>query len=125
MKPFNLEAAKAGAKLITRYGYSARILSFDLVGDYPIVAAIFHKEDKEDKGDNRELVSTHTNNGELVRKHKNIDNASEGDLFMAPIKTGAWMNIFSSGLSSHFCTKADADSMSKNRIACVYVEWEE
>ena len=39
--PFNLEKAKAGAKLITRDGSHARILCWDLKQeDYPIIAAV-------------------------------------------------------------------------------------
>ncbi len=40
-KPFDLEAAKAGAPVMTRDGRPARILAFDLKADeYPIAAAI-------------------------------------------------------------------------------------
>lgn len=41
LKPFDLEAAKAGKPVCTRDGRKARIICFDLKNDeYPIVAAV-------------------------------------------------------------------------------------
>lgn len=41
MKPFDLEKAKAGAKVISRRGFPARILCYDLQhDDYSLVVAI-------------------------------------------------------------------------------------
>lgn len=39
-KPFNIEEAKAGAKVVTRSGHNVRILCFDNRGNMPIVALI-------------------------------------------------------------------------------------
>lgn len=39
-KPFDLEEAKAGAKLVTRGGRQARIVSYDAKGNYPVIALI-------------------------------------------------------------------------------------
>lgn len=45
---FDLEKAKAGAKIVTRGGYSARILCYDSKNDhYPIVALIDRNETEE------------------------------------------------------------------------------
>ena len=45
IKDFDIEKAKAGAKIVTRGGYSARILCYDSKNDhYPIVALINRNE---------------------------------------------------------------------------------
>ena len=44
MKPFDLESAKAGKPVVTRCGFSARILCFDLDNHQPICAAISRPE---------------------------------------------------------------------------------
>ena len=45
IKDFDIEKAKAGAKVVTRGGHSARILCYDLKNDhYPIVACIDRNE---------------------------------------------------------------------------------
>lgn len=41
MKPFDLDAARAGAPVCTRAGACARIISFDRAASYPIVALVF------------------------------------------------------------------------------------
>lgn len=38
--PFDIEKAKAGAKIVTRSGQSARIIAYDRRGEEPIVALI-------------------------------------------------------------------------------------
>lgn len=45
-KPFDLEKAKAGAKLVTRRGIPARIVCYDAKGDYPVIA-IVDEDDEE------------------------------------------------------------------------------
>lgn len=74
--PFDLEAATAGAKVITRDGRTVRILCFDKVdptssNNRPIVALASY-------GDHEEIIS-HYESGRLYQ-HKD-DNL---DLFMAP-----------------------------------------
>ena len=39
-KPFNIDEAKAGAKLITRDGRPARIICYDAKGDCPVIALL-------------------------------------------------------------------------------------
>lgn len=41
MKPFDFDAARAGAPVCTRAGDCARIVCFDRAADYPIVALVF------------------------------------------------------------------------------------
>lgn len=40
MKPFNLEEAKAGRPVITRWGREVEIISFDGRGEYPVLGYI-------------------------------------------------------------------------------------
>ena len=47
LKPFDLEAAKAGAPVCTRDGRPARIICWDRKGDRPIVALV-KQDDHED-----------------------------------------------------------------------------
>lgn len=44
MKPFNLEEAKAGAKVVTHDKRKVRILTFDAKGVFPIVALVLAKD---------------------------------------------------------------------------------
>ena len=47
MKPFNLEEAKAGAKICTRDGRPVRIICYDRIDEaYPIVALITNDFDE-------------------------------------------------------------------------------
>lgn len=68
MKPFNLEAAKAGAPVITRDGRGARITCFDNEGDYPILALI--------EGNKKEVYA-YNSNGSMI-----YGVSAPGDLFM-------------------------------------------
>lgn len=38
--PFNIEKAKAGAKIVTRSGLSVRICAYDVVNNYPIIGLV-------------------------------------------------------------------------------------
>ena len=55
MKPFDLEKAKAGARVCTRYGRDARIICFDRKSelDAPIIALALNP-------DNTENIMTYT-----------------------------------------------------------------
>lgn len=70
-KPFDAEAAKRGAKVVTRSGHSARIICYDRVGNtYSIVALV-------NRGD-IETSEYYTNTGRYYYGGK----ASEDDLFI-------------------------------------------
>lgn len=45
---FDLNRAKNGAKLITRDGHEARIVCYDKLGEYPLIACIKYDDDYED-----------------------------------------------------------------------------
>lgn len=75
LKPFDLEAAKAGAKVVTRDGHPARIICFERDDDYyPIIGLV-------NSGDG-ERVATYTKEGYFCSDKEPKDN----DLFMAPEK---------------------------------------
>ena len=114
MKPFNLEAAKAGAQVITRDGRKARIVCFDRAsssGKYPLVVLIESCED--------ELPLAYTMNGES----RIIPN---DDLFMAPVKEERWVNIYPGDYENcmHKSEKIANAKASENRIACIKIEYE-
>ena len=82
LKPFDLEAAKAGKPVCTRDGRKARIICFDLKNEeYPIVAAIGN--------DSSETLLCYTINGEIVKDNYKSDK----DLMMLPEKRKGWINI--------------------------------
>lgn len=121
-KPFDLEAAKAGAPVMTRDGRPARILAFDLKADeYPIATAIETHDGKY------EVVRTCTEYG----KYNDAIDEHDCDLVMAPVKHRAWVNVYKGGyyqIGSLFDTEAEAIKSGKSvstYIATVPIEWVE
>ena len=117
MKPFDLEAAKAGAPVVTRNGKKARIICFDLNnGEYVLVVAIT-------PGNGREEIVLMKKDG----RYSIIFDESTHDLFMAPVKKEGWLNIYPKSISSDiYPTRELADLRAQqSRVACVRVEWEE
>lgn len=88
MKAFDLEKAKAGAKVVTRDGLPVRILCFDLVGMQPIAAAVKRTE----YGNDCERLHTYGFDGRYYTGTTQ-DKDSSLDLFMAPDKkySAVWM----------------------------------
>lgn len=81
--PFNVEKAKKGAKVITRDGKPARILSYDLKGNpYSIVAAI-----TDENG--REQVENYTIDGRFDPYHGEV----KFDLMLQITGKEGWMPI--------------------------------
>jgi hypothetical protein len=132
MKPFNLQAALAGAAVVTRGGKKVSRLMYvpEINGTYPVLAVVGG------------ALYTFTKEGQFV----------EGgilglDLFMGTVKKSGWINIyrfdivddttfrpnFSSGNPAKngktiHPTKDEADkaaAFSRERIDCVKLEWEE
>ena len=117
MKPFDLEAAKAGAPVVTRDGKKARIICSDLNnGEYDLIALVAHYSGRE------EIVSTKKDGRRLPNSER-----STYDLFMASVKKEGWLNIYPKNCSSDIHpTRELADlSAQQSRVACVKVEWEE
>ena len=128
MKPFNLEAAKAGKPVCTRDGRKARIICFDRSGtDYPILSLI-----KEN--DNENVY------------HYDIEGKSsihpKLDLMMLPEKKEGWINIYNADTTFYYVdgrvfeTKDGAVQKAKEEVEkeqrekneyidTIRVEWEE
>ena len=119
LKPFDLEAAKAGKTVCTRDGRKARIICFDIEDkDNPIAAAIHIGE--------CESVYLYTNRGEY-----NKGKEDELDLMMLPEKKEGWVNIDKGGsgkitISSPFSTKEEAiHNDNETTIDTIKISWEE
>ena len=123
LKPFDLEAAKAGTPVMTRDGCPARILAFDVENaGYPVVAAI-----KTSTGE-CERIELFTEQGQFDEDTKE-DNR---DLFMASIKHRAWANVHKN--NGYYTLTGCSDTEESARrcrhlcsgyIATVPIEWEE
>ena len=128
LKPFNLEAAKAGKPICTRDGHKARIICFDRIsGDdyYKIVACVTAFD-----GDFEEVLS-YGIDGYIV----DSQNPKDDDLMMLPEKKEGWVNIVrGSDGSPHmgrgiFQSKEEAENtikaFSDNLIDTIKITWEE
>ena len=74
MVNFDIEAAKKGAKVVTRDGRKARILCFDLQNKKPIVAIITGK-------DGTEFPVTYFTDGTLVKRKSLKNKGHENEIF--------------------------------------------
>lgn len=123
LKPFDLEAAKAGKPVCTRDGRKARIICFDTInkGNYPIIALL------EDKG--CEAIFYYNKDGKC-----NV--GTERDLMMLPEKKEGWVNVYKSYnvgkktpcIASIYPTKEEAKKSSVvgfDYVDTVKIEWEE
>ena len=123
LKPFDLEAAKAGKPVCTRDGRKARIICFDAKCNLPIIA----------------LVTNTGGNESLIRYYSNgsFTNLNEAgcDLMMLPEKKEGWVNVYHgfNEYSEHvsdivFNTKEEAIQYAENEpsyITTVKIEWKE
>lgn len=126
MKPFDLEAAKAGKPVCTRDGRKVRILCYDLKGaEYPIVALV----EAHDYLD--ESISTYDRNGRFDHDREN-----KNDLMMLSWKKEGWVNVYKSYnvgkkipcMASIYPTKEEAKKSSVvgfDYVDTVKIEWEE
>lgn len=126
-KPFNLEAAKAGAPVMTRDSRPVRILAFDVKSEeYPVVAVVPTHDGKY------ENVEVYTNNGKY-NDDEYDDMAAEHDydLVMAPVKHRMWVNVYKEGqyqIGNLFDTEVEAVKNGERvsaYITTVPIEWEE
>lgn len=120
LKPFDLEAAKAGKPVCTRDGRKARIICWDKKGNYPIVALI---QDNE----NSEHIEYYTENGIF----SNGGNEKNRDLMMFTRKKEGWLNIYKDSEDTVCCvypTEKEAledGETEKDYITTIKIEWEE
>ena len=129
MKPFDLEAAKAGKPVCTRDGRKARIISFDRHGeDCPIIALVVDSKNAE-----CEEVIDYTLDGIC---NENIINHNKYDLMMFTRKKEGWVNVYKSYnvgkktpcIASIYPTKEEAKKSSVvglDYVDTVKIEWEE
>ena len=127
LKPFDLEAAKAGKPVCTRNGHKARIICFDAKGDKPIIALV---EAKGNKDALIEKVERYFINGHSVFEVRETNN----DLMMLPEKKEGWVNVYK-GLTQPFASvypriykskeEAINDKPTERRIDTVKISWEE
>lgn len=112
MKPFNLEAALAGAKVITRDGSEVTQLTlFDIVRDGYVLYGVLNSE-----------IHSWLANGKYYR----IDE-SNNDLFMAPVKIEQWVARYGNYLHLDCSYDTEAECKALHQLASGYhkIEWEE
>ena len=115
LKPFNLEAAKAGKPVCTRDGRKARIICFDRKFyhdgyNYPIVAMV----------NDNELVHAYTQDGLLVGNME-----GELDLMMLPERKEGWVNVYKERIYSTKEEAIEATYDGVTYVDTVKVCWEE
>lgn len=123
LKPFDLEAAKAGKPVCTRDGRKARIICFDLNNkNFPIVAII--------NCDTEENAYQYDIDGVCDEHDNNLN------LMMSPEKKEGWVNVYKSYnvgkkipcIASIYPTKEEAKKSSVvgfDYVDTVKIEWEE
>lgn len=129
MKPFDLEAAKAGKPVCTRDGRKVRIISFDrkflFKGvSYPIIALV------EDTAKEETIYYGYNEKGKTLIEN---DTPYKDDLMMLPQKKEGWINIYTSydGIEtgiSVYETKEIAKKGVDNSVSylgTIKIEWEE
>lgn len=117
-KPFNEDAAKAGALVQTREGCKVRILCYDRACEvFPIVGLVTDS-------DGSEYSCSWTPQG-----FSSTQGPNKLDLVMATVKKECWINLYKSCLPSVGCrvysTEAEAKKESGAGAIQVRIEWEE
>ena len=118
LKPFDLEAAKAGKPVCTRDGRKVRIICFDAECNKPIVALIYVC--------NKETVFQYLKSGRFF-----VDQIDKYDLMMLPRKKEGWLNIYKDFEDTVCCvypTEKEAledGETEKDYITTIKIEWEE
>ena len=124
LKPFDLEAAKAGKSVCTRDGRKARIICFDAKDTQPIIGLY----EKDIDGIVREYLCSYHMDGRMYDNHD-----CGYDLVMLPEKKEGWVNVYyDNDTSSHrgcrfiYDTKEQAiKSAGEGYITTIKIEWEE
>jgi hypothetical protein len=106
MKPFDLEAARNGAKVQTRDGRHVKILTHDKAGTYPVVALV--GEDEQ--------VFAYTRTGQ---RHDGHD--SPIDLVMTPEMCTVYINVYHDNHNAYvYSNREDADKCAASaRVSCI------
>lgn len=112
LKPFDLEKAKAGAKVVTRDGRDIRIICFDRKGKAPILGLIEILLD--------ESILSFSSDG----KYFIGEEESHYDLFMAPVRKKGWINVYPDCQVTMSSSKEEADGRAnKYRLDCIEIEY--
>ena len=122
LKPFDLEAAKAGNPVCTRDGRKARIICFDYKGDsnaYPILALI---STINSRGVPSEIIAKYTEDGRYV-KYNNVEYNEA--LMMLPQKKEGWIIIHKEAIYDKETAEKIARETTANVIRIQKIEWEE
>ena len=122
MKQFNLAEylKNPEKKVMTRDGRLVkRILCVDAKGDYPIVALIKSKDEKE------EYPFRYTVNGQFSPGYE-----KQADLFFVPEKHEGWVNVYPGPFTGVVVYKSEEDAKhcanaNAKVIATIKIEWEE
>lgn len=122
IKPFDLEAAKAGKPVCTRDGRKARIICFDAKCIKAIVALI-------QGSDNSEQIEYYTENGVF----SNGGTGKNRDLMILLEKKEGWVNIYGEEKERYcsnviYSSKEEALNISKQlkeHITTIKIEWKE
>jgi len=114
LKPFDLEAAKAGKPVCTRDGRKARIICFDAndSNNQPIIALV-----TEENG--FESLYSFTSEGKWVKED------SVHDLMMLPEKKEGWIVIHKEAIYDKETAEKIARETTSNVIRIQKIEWEE
>ena len=118
LKPFDLEAAKAGKPVCTRDGRKARIICFDAKGKQPIIA-LFEREKSDEV-----IIQTYNDDG----SYYGLEKEDNRDLMMLPEKKEGWVNLYPCDCmgQKRYSTKEEAlKNAVSDVIATVKIEWEE
>lgn len=127
LKPFDLEAAKAGKPVCTRDGRKARIISFDRKFlfknvSYPIIALV------EDAA-KEETIYGYNEKGKTLIEN---DTPYKDDLMMLPQKKEGWVRIYKSASNVYYLSSNiyKTEEEAKHSSDCCYVgaskiSWEE
>ena len=121
LKPFDLEAAKAGKPVCTRDGKKARIICFDRKDIKPIVALV-----------------AFINGTSVIEKafyyfedgyHLSKNDKNNYDLMMLPEKKEGWVNVYKGGLldTKSYPTKKEAfdKACPEGYVDTIKISWEE
>lgn len=124
LRPFDIEKAKNGAKVVTRSGIVAQILTYDF---------------KLETGEEIMIVMISDYPNRYNQKGYPIENDciwnGQRDLFLLPNMREGWVNVYSKGLTCNpstggtiYNTKEEAESdiyTQMSPIATARIEWEE
>lgn len=118
LRPFDLEAAKAGKPVCTRDGRKARIICFDAKCNKPIVALIY--------GCNKETVLQYLENGRAF-----VNQIDKYDLMVLPQKKEGWINLCKNNHGDTFAIgvfpnrEEAVSNCPPSYLSTIKIEWEE